>query len=145
MEYSRITEFLTVGTNLCCGEHEQKLRDLGVQVDISLEYEETPIPKMFSTFVWLPVMDHHAPTMEQLDIGTSALVECELRGYRAYVHCKNGHGRAPTMAIAYFIRKGMSLEDAEAFVRKGRPEIRPTDAQRQALREFERRITQNRG
>ena len=140
MEYSRITDFLVVGTNLCCEAHEAKLREIGAELDISLEYEHTPIPKMFSTFLWLPVTDHHAPTMEQLDVGTAAIGEAEVHGYRAYVHCKNGHGRGPTLAIAYFIRKGMTLAEAEAFVRERRPEIDPTDAQRTCLAEWERRV-----
>ncbi|HXV26635.1 MAG TPA: dual specificity protein phosphatase family protein [Candidatus Paceibacterota bacterium] len=145
MESSVITDFLTVGTNLCCEGHEKKLRDIGAELDISLEYEDTPIPKMFSTFLWLPVVDHHAPTMEQLDVGTAAIGEAEANGYRAYVHCRNGHGRGPTLAVAYFIRKGMSPAEAEEFVRSKRPEINPTDAQRNCLAEWEKRVRQNRG
>ena len=140
MESSVITDFLTLGTNLCCESHEEKLRAIGAELDISLEYEHTPIPRMFSTFLWLPVMDHHAPTMEQLDVGTSAIGEAEANGYRAYVHCMNGHGRGPTLAIAYFIRKGMSMTESEALVREKRPEINPTEAQRRCLAEWERRV-----
>ena len=107
-------------------------------MDISLEAERVEMPHGFQSSLWLPVQDHEAPTLCQLDIGTAAIEEAERRGYRVYLHCKNGHGRSPTMAISYFIRTGLSLEEAEARVRSGRPEIDPTPAQRERLREFER-------
>jgi dual specificity MAP kinase phosphatase len=138
-EYSQISDTLFVGTNLCCQDHASRLHELGAQVDISLEAERVDLAHGFESSIWMPVEDHQAPTMCQLDIGTAAIVEAEARGYRVYLHCKNGHGRSPTMAIAFYIRKGMSLEEAEAVVRKGRPEINPTAAQYERLKEFEKK------
>ena len=40
-------------------------------------------------------------------------------GKKFYVHCRFGHGRAPTMLAAYFISKGDTAEEA---VKKIKPE-----------------------
>lgn len=140
MNHSVVAPYLSVGTNLCCGAHADKLKEVGAQIDISLEYEKTEVPNMFSTFIWLPVPDHQAPTLEQLDVGTAVIAEAEEKGYRVYAHCKNGHGRSPTLAIAYFIRKGMSLDEAFAVVKEKRQEVNPTDAQWERLKEYEARL-----
>jgi dual specificity MAP kinase phosphatase len=137
-EYSRITDLLYLGTNLCCRDHAGRLTELGALVDISMEAERIETLHDFESFLWLPVQDHHAPTMCQLDIGTAAIQEAQERGYRAYLHCKNGHGRGPTMAIAYFIRKGMSFQEAFDYVKEHRPEIEPTESQLERLHEFEK-------
>lgn len=146
VEYSEITPYIYVGTNLCCSAHADRLKELGADVDISLEYGETPIPEMFGTFLWLPTEDKRPPTMDQLDAGTALIRETVEKKRRAYIHCKNGHGRGPTLTMAYFIRyEGLTPEEAEAVVRKGRPEIEPTDAQRARLEEFEHHYGHHRG
>lgn len=137
MEFSEVTPFLLLGTNLCCEPHAVRLYQLGAQVDISMEYERDENPGNFESFLRLPVPDHEAPTICQLDIGTAVIAEAEAKKYHVYLHCKNGHGRSPTLAIAYFIRRGMRFEEAEAFVRSKRPEIMPTEAQRARLQEYE--------
>lgn len=134
--YSKITPTLYLGTNLCCAKHGSQLLRLKVTIDISLEEERFDIPHELTTFLWLPVPDHHAPTNEQLFIGTSVLTEAEEKGYIVYAHCKNGHGRSPSLVIAHFIRKGMPYEKAYKFVASKRPEIDLTYAQISALKSF---------
>lgn len=138
--YSEITPAIYVGTNLCCSPHGAKLKELGVQIDISLEYERIEAPEGLGAFLWLPVRDHEAPTMEQLFVGTAVLAQAEERQIRAYVHCRNGHGRSPTLVIAHFIRHGMNAQTAHAFVQSKRPEINLTATQEAALAEFETRV-----
>lgn len=137
MEFSQITPHIMVGTSLCCEDHAQELKRIGAQLEIGLEYEHKSGPMLFGTFLWIPVPDHDAPNMEQLDIGTAVLAEAEAKGYNVYVHCKNGHGRGPTLVIAYFIRKGMTAEAAQETVRMHRGEIEITDAQKARLKEYE--------
>ena len=55
---------------------------------------------------------------------------------KVYVHCKNGHGRAPTLVASYLIRKGKNAEEAEAFIKSKRPSVHLDDIQREALQEF---------
>ena len=140
MDYSQIAPWLFLGTNLCCSMHAEKLDALGVDIDISLEEERIELPGKMQMFLWLPVKDHAAPTKEQVSVGVAVLAEAEKKNLRAYVHCRNGHGRSPTLVIAYFIKKGMSYDKAYALVADKRPEIELTEAQTQALKEFEKTV-----
>jgi len=81
-----------------------------------------------------------APNQNQLDMGTAIIDSTVGSNQKIYVHCTQGHGRSPTLVIAYFIRfQGKSLRDAEKIVKEKRPEIHIEDCQREALVEFEKR------
>ncbi len=49
------------------------------------------------------------------------------------MHCKNGHGRAPTMLATYFVSQGLTVKQAVAKIRKKRPEIHIETSQLKAL------------
>ena len=57
---------------------------------------------------------------------------------KIYVHCKNGHGRAPTLVAAYFVTQGMSTDEAFAFIKKRRSTIHPNKQQVASVKEFEK-------
>ena len=59
---------------------------------------------------------------------------------KVYVHCQNGHGRAPTLVAAYFIKQGKQVEDAVNLIKDKRPAIHLEEVQKQALEEFSKRI-----
>lgn len=84
----------------------------------------------------LPTGDQHAPTLEQLRTGAQFIQQEIAAGGKVYVHCQFGEGRGPTMAIAYLISTGLTLQDALAEVRRARSFVQPTSAQMQQLKEF---------
>jgi hypothetical protein len=89
----------------------------------------------------LPTPDLHAPTQEDLIKGV-AFIENEIKnGGKVYIHCRQGEGRGPTMAIAYLISTGLTYEDSFALVKKVRTFIRPTKKQIEALYQFERNLS----
>jgi len=55
---------------------------------------------------------------------------------KVYVHCKNGHGRAPTLVAAYFVKQGKSVDEALATIKAKRPSIHLKDIQRKTLEKF---------
>jgi len=55
---------------------------------------------------------------------------------KVYVHCKNGHGRAPTLVAAYFTTQGMKPEKAIGFVIKRRPVVHLNKEQTTVLKRF---------
>lgn len=120
IEYSKIGPYLYLGSNMCCGFHFKKLARLGIKADIDLEYthEHYEKPEDVHYFLWLPTRDHYAPTQTQLFIGTKTLDELIKSRVPVYVHCKFGHGRSPTFVIAYFILRGMKVEEALMYVKK---------------------------
>lgn len=141
MNFSRITDRIYIGTNFCCDMHfAPELLERGVTYDLSLEEDRVDTPLGGAAYLWLPIKDEHAPTEQQFAMGVSFVEAAVQTGRRVYVHCKNGHGRAPTMVAAYFIKTGMSTEDALALIAEHRPEIHVNDVQRAALHTYETTI-----
>lgn len=123
-EYSIITENILLGTNLCCQSHfSDELLSKGVTVDISLEEEHIDAPFGVESYLWLPVVDHASPTRDQIRTGVGFITSVIGLGKKIYVHCKNGHGRGPTLVAAYLISTGMIAPDAMALVKEKRPSI----------------------
>ena len=143
-EFSKITDSLYVGTNMCCGVHSEKLTELGATADLDLEEDRQELPPHVSAYLWLPVPDHAVPTHEQLALGAAFIDAVAKQGGRVYVHCRVGQGRGPTMAAAYFISQGMTTDEAIARVQQGRPEAHPEPVQVEALRAFERTVRTSR-
>ncbi|MBI3046652.1 MAG: dual specificity protein phosphatase family protein [Candidatus Harrisonbacteria bacterium] len=139
IDFNYITDGIYIGTNQCCQTHfEEKLVKEGITADISLEEERVDAPFGVKFYLWLPVKDQTSPTPDQLEFGVSALEKLVAMKKKIYVHCKNGHGRAPTLVAAYLIRKGKSPEEAEAFIKSKRLSIHLQDVQLAALRDFNR-------
>ena len=141
-DYSKITDNIYIGSDLCrgnyCPVHSGDCKKLGVCVEINLKAESKEVPPDdIDIYAWLPVVDGHSPTPDQLDIGSNIIDQSIKNGKTVYVHCKNGHGRSPTMAAAYFIRyKSLTVQQAESLIRKYRPEIHIEDIQKKALNKF---------
>lgn len=137
LNYNYIADGIYIGTNQCCQTHfnEQLLKD-GISADMSLEKERIDAPFGIDFYIWIPIENHTAPTPDQFDFGVHTLEKFVAMQRKIYVHCQNGHGRAPTLVAAYFIHKGKTPEEAEAFIKSKRPTIHLQDAQRLALRDF---------
>lgn len=137
-EYNLITEQIYLGTNACCVVHfNEGLLKMGVKGDISMELERLDAAQGAEFFLWLPVEDHHAPTMAQLRVGTHTLRELVDSGEKVYVHCRNGHGRGPSLVVAYFILLGDDFDTAHAKVKEKRSVIHLDEGQVARLKEFE--------
>lgn len=136
-DYDQISQTVFIGTNMCCqfGFHRELLAK-GVRADISLEKEKIDTPLGVDYFLWLPTKDMEAPTQDVLLMGVQALEFFEKRNIKVYIHCKNGHGRAPTLYLAYLLHQGMSIESALVLLQKKRPSIHLNEIQMQALKEF---------
>lgn len=139
--YDKIINNLYIGTNQCCIVHfKTSLTKKGIQADICLEKEHLDNPTGAKYFLWLPIKDKSAPTQKQLLIGANAIKSFIDNNIKTYVHCKNGHGRSPTLVAAYLIlEKKITAEKALEEIRKKR-KIHPTKNQIKALKEFEKNL-----
>lgn len=141
IDFSQINKDIFVGTNACCQIHfDSSLIRKGVGADLSLEKERIDQPWGIDYFLWLPTKDEKAPTQKQFNIGVAFINSLIANKIKIYVHCKNGHGRAPAMAAAYFISKGMSVDEAIKTIAKKRPEIHINSVQKKALQKYYDRI-----
>ena len=144
-DYSQITDQLFIGSDFCkggvCLLHAEQFKKLGVSVELNLSDEENELPpKEIETYSWLPVVDGYAPSPTQLDIGTSVIDGTISNGKKVYVHCKNGHGRSPSMVAAYLVRyKGYSIGQAVREIEQKRPETHIEETQKRALVDFQRK------
>ncbi len=137
MNVSQINDYLLVGTNACCPSHfDAMLLKKGITADISLESEKLDQPWGVKYFLWLPTIDHTAPTMEALAMGVQMLRFCMDNKIKTYVHCKNGHGRAPTLVAAYLVSTGISVKEALKTISKQRREIHIEPVQQARLEQF---------
>lgn len=141
-DYSTITDHIFLGSDLCkagvCLIHGDEFEKLNVFVEINLSQERNELPpKSIEGYVWLPVTDGFAPNVHQLDMGTAIINEAVENDRKVYIHCRNGHGRSPTLIAAYLVRyKGMSVADALGLLKEKRPEIHVEETQIKALEEY---------
>lgn len=140
-EYNQIDDNIFIGTNMCCQTHFKKeLLDQGITADISLEEERLDSPFGVVFFCWLPTKDHFPPTLEQLQAGVDFISSLVKQNQKIYIHCKNGHGRAPTLVTAYYISTGLSLKEAVKKIQEKRSVIHIEDPQLEALENFEKKM-----
>ncbi len=146
-DHSKITDLIYLGSNLCkgnsCPVHSEEFKELGVCVELNLDNERKEIPPDdIESYSWLPVVDGYAPTQIQLAIGSSIINESVRRKKVVYVHCRNGHGRGPTMVVAYLIRyEGYDVDQAIKLIKEKRPEIHIEKNQMEVLRKFKKRLS----
>lgn len=90
-----------------------------------------------ASYCHLPTPDDAAPSMAHLAEGIAFIESAIDSGGKVYIHCSAGVGRAPTMAAAYLIRRGYSIDAALDLIRSARPFITITPPQMRRLRELE--------
>ncbi|HTM69108.1 MAG TPA: dual specificity protein phosphatase family protein [Candidatus Binatia bacterium] len=137
-EYSEITPLLYVGNNACCADHfSRMLAEKGIRADISLEEARIDAPLGAEYYLWLPTPDHAPLAAEKLELGVATLAFFERQAIPCYVHCMNGHGRAPSLVAAHLIAsRGLGADEAAAFIKERRPSIHLEPSQLEALRAF---------
>lgn len=141
-EYDQITDLIYIGTNACCiTRYSDFLQSKNIMVDVSMEGERMDDATGAEYFLWLPTTDHTAPDMKKLRVGVAAMKKWIEMDEKMYVHCRNGHGRAPSMVAAYFISEGLSVDEAIQKIADHRPTIHLEDVQREQLEKFAQQYT----
>ena len=134
---SQITPHLHVG-----GQYRRRgwprlqARGVTAVVNMRIEFDDNDAGIAPPRYLHLPVVDDHAPTLEQLQLGIDFITDEIARDGAVYVHCGSGIGRAATMAAAYLISTGLSQEEAWAQIRAVRLFIRPTAVQVEQIKRF---------
>jgi len=136
-DYDQINEEVFIGTNMCCqvGFNKELLKK-NVKADISLEEFRVDAPIGVDYYLWLPTKNHESPTLDKLMLGVQTLDFLISRKIKVYIHCKNGHGRAPTLYLAYLIKEGVEVDEAIKYLKHKRSVIHFTQNQMNALRGF---------
>ena len=142
-DYSQITDQIYIGSDLCkggvCLIHGEEFKKLGVSFEINLSRENNELPPkdMELGYMWLPVTDGYAPSLEQLEAGACAINAFTSKGKTVFVHCRNGHGRGPTLVAAYLMKyEGKSFKEAEDIICDKRREVHIEKDQKKMLLKF---------
>lgn len=117
----------------------RKLKTLGITAIVSMRetsiYQEAHFEGF--KFLHLPTVDNKAPALQDLIRGAE-FVDAEINNKgKVYIHCRQGLGRGPSMAIAYLLKIGTTFDDAFALVKSVRTFIDPRPAQIERLKELE--------
>jgi predicted protein tyrosine phosphatase len=135
--FTEITPQLFVGGQYSRrGWQTLKERGITAVVNMRSEYDDERAGLGIEHHLRLPTIDNTPPSLESLHKGVNFIQREIERGGKVYVHCWEGVGRGPTMAAAYLISTGLTVEQAWQTIRRVRPFIRPTEAQVAQIERF---------
>ena len=139
LRYHRITDHIYLGP-----QHgklgKRWLAKAGITASVNLRtvHSDTDHGLTFGEYCHLPTNDGEPPTQEQLARGVDFIRRVIDNGGRVYIHCQTGLGRAPTLAAAFLISEGFSIDRARGLISSVRPFTNLTSTQLEALAVFER-------
>lgn len=138
LQYCQITPQIYVGPQFRQWG-KQRLAAQGIQSSVNLrsEFDDAAHHLAFQNYCYLPTEDGQAPTLAQLEQGIAFISRVAQAGGKIYIHCRSGLGRAPTMATAYFLSQGYTLNEALALIQAKRPFIQITFDQLSLLKQLE--------
>jgi atypical dual specificity phosphatase len=139
-----IDEPLVLGSGNPTTGHLKKLHEEGFRSIISLldESEQSPVYDIgeveamgFKRFS-IPLEDFSVPELEDFKAFLEAVHQALKRG-KVLIHCQAGLGRTGTMAAAYWIDRGLSVNEAIKKIRKSNPSVVESAEQENRLYELE--------
>lgn len=138
LQFSEVTPQLYVGPQYGV-QGKKALEAAGIDhcVNMRVEFDDAAHGLAMANYCHVPVVDDDAPSIEQLWRGVQFIRDAIAAGGKVYIHCAGGIGRAPTMAAAYLISEGMTLDHAILTIQKVRPFIQIMPVQMQQLKVFE--------
>lgn len=140
LQYSRITPSLYVGPQFNQrGKRLLEMEGINGCVNMRIEKDDAKYGLALEQYLYLPTIDDAAPSVEHLDQGVEFIRKIIQSGGKVYIHCGAGVGRAPSMAAAYLIAEGYTLDGALSLIRKVRPFIAITLPQMAQLKKYEQR------
>lgn len=138
LRYSAITPEIFVGPQYGKrGKWRLERADIRASVNLRTEFDDAAHGLALDHYCHLPTVDDDPPSLDHLQRGVDFIEQMVEQGQKVYIHCAGGVGRAPTLAAAYFVRQGMTLNEALALIKQTRPFINIVPAQLELLREWE--------
>jgi len=138
LQFSEVTPQLYVGPQYRLpGKRLLEKQGIDACVNMRIERDDAAFGLALDRYLHLPTVDDDAPSIEHLEQGVTFIREVIDDGGKVYIHCGAGVGRAPSMAAAYLMAEGHSLDEALAMIRKVRPFITITPPQMAQLKKLE--------
>lgn len=138
LDHSRITPELYVGPQYGkLGKRQLERAGINGTVNLRIEFDDAAHGLALEHYCHLPTIDETPPTIAHLHQGALFIADVVGAGGKVFVHCAGGVGRAPSMAAAYLITQGHTLDEALALIQRGRPYVDILPDQMARLQEFE--------
>jgi predicted protein tyrosine phosphatase len=134
VSFDRITDIVFLGSRIASVDDYHRLRAQGIRACVDMKHEGAD-PWVFEAFLWLPTVDHEAPSQIHLHMGISFLRQCERSEMPVFVHCMAGVGRSSALVLAYLLVSpmwGSEPRDALEFLTSRRPVVNPNRRQVEA-------------
>lgn len=102
---------------------EIKKEDIEAIVDVRSEYcDDAELLKKYNIdFLNIKVDDRYSPTAKQLKEVFNFVEPFLDKGKKVLIHCQNGCGRSPLVAIAILVKKGMNIQEAVNLIEEKHP------------------------
>ncbi|MCD4687562.1 MAG: dual specificity protein phosphatase family protein, partial [Anaerolineae bacterium] len=124
LSHCQITPTLYVGPQHGTrGKRQLERAGITGDVNLRIEYDDAAHGLALEHYCHLPTIDETPPTLEHLHAGAAFIQRVIADGGKVYIHCAGGVGRAPTMAAAYLLTQGYTLDAAHDLIRQGRPYV----------------------
>ena len=144
--FSDVDEGVLLGaTPMVIAGHVTALHRAGVRAVVNMQAEYGGPVDAYAALhppivqLWIPVVDHTEPSIEQLEAAVKFIAKHRARGERVLVHCKGGHGRSAAVVMAWMIYSeqdgSMTPEAAQQRLDAVR-DVRKTLYTQPAIREF---------
>lgn len=124
MDISWINENIAVGPVISKEKiKELKKNGLNAIIDVRSECcdDEDYIKNLGMDFLHINIDDTYSPTIKQLKKVTDFVAPFLAENKKIYIHCQNGYGRSPLVAMSILIHKGITNSKARAIVANRHP------------------------
>ena len=113
VSFDKITDVIYLGSRIATLDDYHRLRAFGVRACVDMKQEGAD-PWAFEAFLWLPTVDHEAPSLPHLQMGIAFLRQCERGRMPVFVHCMAGVGRSSTLVLAHLLAGRFREEGSRA-------------------------------
>lgn len=118
-----------------------EIRQMGIEaiIDVRSEYQDDAvlIRELGMRFFHVAVDDRYAPTQKQLESILDFVNPLLNQDKKILIHCQNGYGRSPLVAIAILIKRGMYAADAVRLLEDKHPVVNFTLQQQEFIYSLE--------
>lgn len=112
-------------------------RNWGITGIVSMRTTKPPTTPDDIETLWLPTRDWTPPSLADFRKGVEFIKKQLDKNGAVYIHCQLGEGRGPSMAAAWLVTKGFTVEEAVELITKYRPMVRPNAKQLKRLAEWQ--------